>query len=328
MDDSPWFGWLHRVDGGTLAIPERGLVLGRRDDCDAVLASPEASQVHALLTPTLDGLELFAVGRNPTLVDGTPIRGRRILPDGCRLELPGGSYRVEVCKGRTWSDRAWCIEHPDGQRYALRRLPFRIGGGRGDHLVVEGWPDGAVAFLAAGGAVAAELRVDARLNGVEAPAGTVELIEAWDRFEVAGKVVSVRAGGAESRDTTVLLAHLGPKEVRFRFEPTGARLELRYADEDGVLTAELPELRARLVATLLQPPGNYQAGDAVPDDRLIPSIWSARAERGRTDLNVLIYRLRKDLMRAGINPARLVERARNGGSTRVLLAPGAVVRVD
>ena len=43
-------------------------------------------------------------------------------------------------------------------------------------------------------------------------------------------MVSVRAGGAESRDTTVLLAHRGPQEVRFCFEPTGARLELRYAD--------------------------------------------------------------------------------------------------
>jgi hypothetical protein len=308
-------------------VPGRGVVLGRRPDCDVVLASPKASSVHAIVTPTLDGLELLVLGRNPTSVDGNRVQGRVLLRDGAVLVLPGGEFTVALGDTRAWSARPWTLLHPDGQRYALRRLPFALGGSARDHLQVPGWPDGAVEFHAAEGAVAAEFHAAGRLNETPLAAGAVELIEDEDRLQFGSAVVQVRSAGPRERTPTVLAGATGLTAVRFEFLPNGGRLTLQTDAQAQPLTLELPELRGRLIAALLSPPSSYEAGDLIPDDLLIPAIWTAHAERTRVDLNVLIYRTRKALLKAGINPARVVARARAGGATRIQLAPGARVEV-
>lgn len=327
MSTTPWSGWLRRDNGATVAIPDRGLVLGRRADCDVVLGSPKASSVHAIVTPTLDGLELLALGRNPTLVNAERVTGRRILGDGASLELPGGVFTVKLGSTARWSARPWAIRHPDGHRYALRRLPFTVGGAEADHLLVPGWPAGALEFHAAGGAVAAEFHAGGILNDAPMAAGAVELVEDQDRIAFGGRELQVETSGPRDQAPTVVAASSGLRAVRFEFQPSGGRLTLQLDDRSPAVTLELPELRARLIAALLSPPSGYAAGDLIPDDLLIPAIWSASAERTRVDLNVLIYRTRKVLLKAGVNPAKVLTRARNGGSTRIQLAAGAQVSV-
>lgn len=327
MNGDVWSGWLQRTQGATLAVPGRGVVLGRRPDCDVVLASPKASSVHAIVTPTLDGLELLVLGRNPTTVDGDRVQGRALLRDGAVLALPGGEFTVALGATRTWSARPWTLLHPDGQRYALRRLPFALGGSTRDHLLVPGWPDGAVEFHAAEGAVAAEFHAAGTLNDTPLSAGAVEIIEDEDRLLFRGVEVQVRSARPRERTPTVLAGTTGLTVARFEFLPNGGRLTIQTDAQTPPLTLELPELRGRLIAALLSPPSTYEAGDLIPDELLIPAIWSANADRTRVDLNVLIYRTRKALLKAGINPARVIARARVGGATRIQLAAGARVEV-
>ena len=70
-----------------------------------------------------------------------------------------------------------------------------------------------------------------------------------------------------------------------------------------------------------------ETGVFVPDDVLLTSIWPGNANRGRTDLNVLIHRTRKSLMNAGVNPSAVLARARQGRATAFHLAPAAKVEV-
>lgn len=312
----------------------RGLVLGRRWDSDVVLEDGRASQVHALVLLTLNGPELLVLGKNATHVDGTERRGRLLLHDGAILEVPGGRFRVELVLGSEWASEGWWLETDSGRRYGLRALPFTVGGDTTDHLQLAGWPPVALRFFAARGAVAVEFGADGgALNDTVVPAGTTELPQNWDRITFGGDTeggtsLVLRTGGASERPPTVMAgAQLGPVWVRFTFLPSGGRLEVDLADGAGVCALQLSELRARLLAALLAPKGGYSAGDAIPDDQLASAIWPNVPGRGRVDLNVLIHRTRGDLVRAGLNPASIVERTRRGGSTRFVLAPGAQVEV-
>jgi len=298
-----------------------------------ILEDGRASQVHALVLLTLNGPELLVLGKNATHVDGTERRGRLLLHDGAILEVPGGRYRVELVMGSEWAAQGWWLETGSGRRYGLRALPFTVGADATDHLQLASWPAAALRFFAARGAVAVEFGADGVLNDATVPAGTTEILQNWDRIsfgddpEGATSLV-LRTGGASERPPTVMAgARLGPVWVRFTFLPTGGRLEVDLADGAGVCALQLSELRARLLAALLAPKGGYSAGDAIPDDQLASAIWPNVPGRGRVDLNVLIHRTRGDLVRAGLNPASILERTRRGGSTRFVLAPGAQVEV-
>lgn len=325
---APARAWLVRDTGTAVRIPAGGLRLGRRADCDVVLGDQAASQVHALVTPTVEGVELVAIGRNPTRVNGEEVKGTRLLADKDVIEVPGGQFRARLERGRAWSARSWWVEHPDGQKYALRHLPWTLGGGPDDDLQVKGWPPCAATFYAADGAIAVELGAPGLLNDEALPLGAVEVLESWDRLAFASVEVNLRGVDAASGggSTMVSIVEEGARRAHFTFRPAGGVLSVDFGE--GALTVELAELRARLVAALLQPPRGYTAGEHIPDDALIRAIWPGTSGRDRVDLNVLIHRTRKDLVRAGINPARLIERPRQGGSTRFRVAPGAEVGVD
>jgi len=79
---------------------------------------------------------------------------------------------------------------------------------------------------------------------------------------------------------------------------------------------------------LLQPTGEYEPGDFVPDELVLPQIWPRQPERTRTDLNTLVHRVRKDLLKIGVDPTSVIERAATGGATRFHLAPGVHVEVS
>ena len=89
------------------------------------------------------------------------------------------------------------------------------------------------------------------------------------------------------------------------------------------MTVYLPDKRCDLMALLLSPPEPLRAGDFVEDEVLLGRIWGKEL-KARTDVNVLVHRLRKDLERAGLD-ATWVERQKGGGATRFLLLPGTRV---
>jgi hypothetical protein len=117
----------------------------------------------------------------------------------------------------------------------------------------------------------------------------------------------------------------GLTRVVLEFLPVGASLSLTVHGRR--LTRVLSELRARLLSTLLRPPGEYEPGDYVPDDLVLPKIWPRQPERTRTDLNTLVHRVRKDLLKIGVDPTSVIKRAVTGGATRFKLQPGVEVEV-
>jgi hypothetical protein len=107
--------------------------------------------------------------------------------------------------------------------------------------------------------------------------------------------------------------------------PRGGRITFCFAD--GERTVYLPGRRYRLAAALLSPPAPLVAGEFVPDATLVPVVWNDRHPGGaREDINVLLTRLRHDLVAANIAAASILERAPGGLATRFVVAPGASVR--
>ncbi len=321
--------WLVRDTGARLRITARGVLIGRREDCDIVIDDPRASHHHALLTPTTRGLELVALGRNPTKVDGRRVDRQAIVQHGQAIEVPGGVFMVHAPFDRRprHPEPAWTVIHPDGNTYGIRQLPFTIGGVDADNLIIEGWPAAALCFYPVQGGMAVELTAQAQMNDDELEPGSVEVVDSDDMFTISGQSITLRDASGGGEDSTQMRPRSPhPTEVLFEFLPNGGRILLGFADGDR-MTVSLPELRARLLAALLGPPGDYQPGEYIPDEVLLTSIWPGNTGRGRTDLNVLIHRTRKSLMNAGINPSAVLARARQGRATSFKLAPGAKVEV-
>ncbi len=321
---------LHRLPSATpLRLDRWPLLVGRDPSCDVVLDKPEASRRHALISWTSRGLEVLPLGRNRILVNGQEVEGVAFVDEGDTIEFPGAELLVAERPPKKETEGSWVIQHPDGGFYGVRHLPMTLGGGEGDDLFVPDWPETALTLHGAQGLLAVETRVDVIFNKHERlRAGSIETCETEDCYEIGGSRVYLRQPTLEGQrsSTVVLPAGWLPRKAHFEFLPRGGRLQLEFSGGSPV-TVQLSELRSLLVAALLSPQGGYTAGDFVPDEVLIPSIWSGRSVRGRTDVNILVHRTRKNLLAAGVNPAVLV-RAPKGGSTSFRLAPNARVIVE
>ena len=317
--------WLEFSNGSRVRIAPRGVLLGRRTDNDVVLEDPRASSVHAMVHMAPDGPEVHAMGRNPTLVNGEAVKGRQTLKDGDVIDVPGARVQVRSAGGA--QRIAWTIELADGTGFGIRTTPLLVGGGLNDDIVVPGWPEAGLRLHTAQGALVADLGEDGLLAGDPVEAGSVEMLQDGDSIQFGAVTVRVRAKTlGDSRSTMVLATSGLPISARFEFLPNGGTLRLAFGDGQRA-TVDLAEMRARLVASLLDPPGEYTAGEFIPDEVLLGRIWPGQPQRGRTDLNLLIHRTRKDLLQAGINPTPVLERARMGLATCFRLAPGAEVEV-
>lgn len=115
---------------------------------------------------------------------------------------------------------------------------------------------------------------------------------------------------------------IAPTAVRYRPTDEGARLTIVVGKEHVV---ELAQKRADLVLALLCPP-NGLPGEWVEDEVAWELIWG-RDGGTRARLNTLIHRTRASLSEAGLDGARLIERAPGGGATRFALAPKAKVSI-
>lgn len=317
--------WLE-TDGGRVLIGPASVLVGRSADCDIVLLDALASLHHALFRAAEEGVEVLPLGRQPVVVNGVERDGPTMLHAGDRVACAGQTFTlVEATPTRAPDpDVLWGIERSPGALFRVGYGPFRVGGSGDDHLMLTAWPDTVFVLLQVGNALSLEaLREGVTVAGVVLEVGECVHLAPGARIGYAGQ--SLRAM-ALPRDPTKVTATTAkddaPTAVVLRFLPRGGMLTVHYGPR--MRTVYLADRRCDLLACLLQPPMSLVPGDLVPDEALFERIWPQQSQ-GRVELNTLVFRTRKDLIKAGMDGAALLER--RAGGVRFLLAPGADVTV-
>lgn len=86
---------LDQPGSGLSVVLEPPVILGRRFNCDIVLASAFVSRHHAEITYDGDNLVLRDLGStNGTLIDGVPVDSRRFLAPRHKVRI--GPYAIRV----------------------------------------------------------------------------------------------------------------------------------------------------------------------------------------------------------------------------------------
>ncbi|MEM7676126.1 MAG: FHA domain-containing protein [Myxococcota bacterium] len=321
--------WLKTSDGSQIPVGGAGVLIGRAPDAEVVLTDRRASRRHALVHRSGNGLVVMSLGKGRTQVKGARVVTEQRLEPGDVVDVPGQQLRV----GRSNEDVAkegaeWVLHRIGGGLYGLGRTPFTVGGGD-DHLTLNGWPPAAVTLWPTAAGIAIEagtsLVVDKQplIEGQVVNGRSSTLIVRDDvRLQLLAGVGSDALASTVAEDEASMAA--GARQVRLVFLPRGARL---YVISDAAeQAAYLPERRAELVSLLLAPPEPFRPGDVISDEVLIERLWP-RQVKMPNDLHVLVHRVRKSLVAAGLDGAGLIVREAHGGGTRFCLLDGASVSV-
>jgi len=309
------------VSGGSRRRVGAGLVIGRSPACDVVLADRRISGYHALLHPTADGALLVPLGRNPCWLNGDQVEAGTPVGDGDRIELPGTVLVVHF--DPVEPETSWLLMEQDGVGHTVRFAPFRIGSDPSADLQLAGWPTVDL-YLVQGALVCEALTEGLRCNDQEVEPHAVTSVAAGAVLEHGGVTLAALPNDIQGHDTTQRMGGTArPTRVHLAFQPNGGVVEFQFGALSYGLT--LAELRFRLLVALLDPPGDYVAGDLVPDDLLLPLVWPRQPEKTHRDLNLLVHRLRKDLVKAGVDGTSLLTRPRLGGGLCFMIEEGATV---
>ncbi len=316
--------WLES-DGGRVLIGPASVLIGRSPDCDIVVGDPRASRHHALFRLADEGVEVVPFGRQPVLVNGTDRVAPTALHAGDHISCAGLSLTIVEAPAPKPEepDVLWGVERTPGALFRLGHSPFRVGGASDDHLIVVGWPPTLLVLHLVGNGLVLEAVGEGVIAGAGlAPGDCVHLLSGARITYGAQSLRVVALPRDPTRATDLSGKATAPRAAELKFLPRGGRLTLRYGARD--LSVYLPDRRCDLVASLLQPPPPFAPGEFVPDATLLERIWP-QLPQGRVELNTLVFRTRKDLIKAGIDGASVLERA--GGGVRFCLAPNAEVAV-
>lgn len=316
--------WLDTPDG-RMPLGASAVLIGRSTDCNLIVDQPDVSRHHALVRVGEAGAELLPLGRLPVVVNGVERRELTPLRAGDCIDVRGWVFKLGESDERSSAPArgtVWCLERRSGLLHLVTGPTFRVGGGRGDDLVVAGWEPSVLSVsLTPEGASLRALR-----PGVSAGRAldVGEAVELHDGDVVAHRAERfvVRAKGFNAEALTAPSSHERRDTVVLEFLPRGGRLTLDIAGR--VATVLLSERRCDLVACLLKPPPPLVAGDCVPEDALCARVWPGE-DHGGAELNSLLYRLRQTLADEGVDAAPLFERV--GGGLRICLAPDTRVVV-
>ena len=88
-----------RVEGRDVPIGVRGLVIGRRSDCDIVVDSETVSREHARVFINAEGCWIQDRSKNGTTINGVPIEGTERLASGDRVGI--GDAELVALGGET-----------------------------------------------------------------------------------------------------------------------------------------------------------------------------------------------------------------------------------
>lgn len=322
---TPSLYWLDGADG-RLLIRRGSLLVGRSPDCDVVIPDATVSRHHALFRVADGGVELVPLGRVPVQLNGAPCGAVTPLRDGDDVSVCGHPFRLVVTPAPPGPEPelAWAITRSGATQHRVKEGPFTVGGSPGDHLFVEGWAPAALTFTVAQRSLVLEASVAGVRCGHALEEGEVVTVLPGARVTLGDQELRVLALGTDLQAATAPLAAPDlPVSATLLFLQKGGRLTLGFGAREH--TAWLADRRCDLVASLLKPQGAYAPGDVVPDEVLFRRVWPG-GEPGRTELNTLVFRARKDLLKAGLDGATLIER--QPGGVRFRLAERAVVRVD
>jgi pSer/pThr/pTyr-binding forkhead associated (FHA) protein len=91
-------GWrlVDVATGRSYAIPPQGLVIGRTDTCDIVLASKGVSRRHAVIRPAGAGYSVTDESSNGTFVNDVRVQREQELARGDTLRVGSEEFRVEA----------------------------------------------------------------------------------------------------------------------------------------------------------------------------------------------------------------------------------------
>jgi FHA domain len=299
-------------DGASRRVGPNGVLIGRQADCDLVASDPALSRRHALVRVTSEGAEVLPLGRGPVEVNGTPHDRARSLADGDEIAVPGLALRVELAVDDVTVD-AFVLERDGGAALGIGHTPFRIGGAPTDDVILAGWPPSLLVLHLADGRLFVE---SAEQPGELRPAAIGE------RIACRGEAFTVTA--ATTAQTTAAGDDL-PSAVEIELLPRGGLVLLRIGGSSH--TVFLADRRLDLVIALLQPPPGHRPGEFIGDEVVSSIVWPRADGAGRTEINVLISRCRRDLVEAGLNGARIIQRAPGGGGTRFALGRDATVTI-
>ena len=327
-----WTWWLRTEDGAAKRITPGGVLIGRSAHCDIVSRSEQASRRHALVYLSSDGPHVVPLGKSRPEVDGKPIDGDTQLDANARISMLDVVVDVTKEKGARVTpvagSAAWVIEGPGGGLFGIGESSYLVGGSPEDDLVVEGWPEGALCFrIREDGSLEVEPSRDAVLNDAQLDAGAVRKVRPGDVITMDGARIKIVTGGEFASGTTATIETRrgGVRSVRLEFLPRGGRLHLTVGDD--TYSVYLTDRRADLVAVLLKPPDPHEPGDFLEDSVVLGRVWG-RKRVDRTNLNVLLHRIRKDLGRIGLDGTKIIERSEGGGATRFILEEGASVDLE
>lgn len=321
--------WLELPDGTRRRVGPAGLLIGRSADCDLVLNDEHASRRHAIVHRTAEGLALVSLGR----VESTE---NAALADGTRLSFPGLMVTVRASSSVGDGEPSWVLRLHGGGVFGVSERGLSVGNGPDDDLRIPGCAPRSALFRVARGQLLLEagvaLGVSAHKAGlVQLDAGTLHRLSRGNVVHLGRARISVIVGGATYLGTTLGRGGAAAQDmteapsVRLQFLPRGGRLFVELGGEETVVY--LAGRRCDLAACLLQPPAPHVPGDPIPDDVLIPRVWPGGTET-RSAVGVLLHRLRRDLVDAGLDGVALVERVEGGGATRFVVPPGASVTVE
>jgi len=327
METGDQAAWLVAKSGVRRRVGADGLLIGRASSCDIILVDDFVSSQHALIRQTTAGYELHSLGRNPTLLNDEEIDQVVLVESGDTIELPGSRFTFLIdAESRPESD-AWhvCLGR---DRYRVPQAPFGVGGARHDDLHISELPPGALTFFTAGDALLVEAsEAGFSIDGAPLAPDEIRAVAHGQTITWGPVHLLVEAAAADARHATTHMGGLAVlRRVRFKYLPSGGEIEVEIGRE--TVRCRLSELRCRLVVVLLDPPAPFSAGEFVADEVLIPKVWPRQPERSHYDLNTLVHRLRKDLLRVGLDPTRLIERARAGGGTRFQVHSGTKIEIE
>lgn len=320
--------WLTDGDGVRLRVDAGGVLLGRSPRCEVVLRDPKASRAHALVYLDGDRPRLLVLGQGRTRINDALAPREAALAPGDRVAVPGVELVLESqAEAAPPEVPAWVLERPGGGLFGVTYGPFVVGGHAGDDLLVDGWPPHALALHPTQGRLHLTAQVQLEVDGQVLGPGALLAVTAGSVIAHAGQRLRVVALGQLDQDTILSgdgAASLPPQRIALEFLPRGGRLRVLTAS--GERAVYLPGQRCDLMALLLNPPDARKVGEIVDDEYLIERLWPNQS-RTRADLNTLVYRLRKDLVRAGLDATELLVRAPGGGGTRLHVAQDVAIAV-
>jgi hypothetical protein len=322
--------WLTDGDGMRVRIDAGGVLLGRSPRCEIVLRDPKASRAQALVYLEGDRPRLLILGKGRTQLNQRAAARETALATGDRLSVPG--LDLQLISARVTAAQVdgptWVLERPGGGLFGVATGPFVVGGHADDDLQLEGWPDHALALHPTQGRLHLSTQIDLEVDGAPLERGALVALAPGSSIVHAGHRLRVITSGQLELDNTLLTeddpAPIALRQIALEFLPRGGRLRVHAAD--GERCVYLPGQRCDLMAVLLSPPEPHQVGEILDDDYLIERLWPNQT-RTRGDLNTLVYRLRKDLVRAGIDATAFLLRTPGGGGTRLGLARGVAISI-